>query len=293
MYSKQTSSMTISVPLFMWQRKTSVTVLLDSGATHNFVDSRTVAQLHLGTRPLKQPLSASNIDGTLNKAGTITHFCNLTVRTENHSQTLSFYVANIGSDRMIFGHPWFKVFNPVINWATNTLSNDYSMATAGYQTQQKCERTNIRTITTSKPSIDPSIPEEYHRHWEVFDEVAAKRFPPARNEDHVITLKDGAPDVLDCKVYRQTAAEEEATRTFIKEHLNKGYITPSNSPYASPLFYRKKKDGSLRPIMDYRVLNLWTIRDVYPLPLISTILDHLQGKSIFTKFDIRWGYENI
>jgi hypothetical protein len=145
----------------------------------------------------------------------------------------------------------------------------------------------------SKPSIDPSIPEEYHRHWEVFDEIAAKRFPPARNEDHVITLKDGAPDVLDCKIYRQTAAEEEATQTFIKEHLDKGYITPSNSPYTSPLFYRKKKDRSLRPIMDYRVLNSWMIRDVYPLPLISTILNHLQGKSIFTKFDIRWGYENI
>jgi hypothetical protein len=45
--------------------------------------------------------------------------------------------------------------------------------------------------------------------------------------------------------------------------------------------------------MDYHVLNSWTVRDLYPLPLISTILDHLQGKSIFTKFDIRWGYKNI
>jgi hypothetical protein len=98
MYSKQISSMTISVPLFMWQRKTSVTILLDSGATHNFIDSRTVEQLHLGTRLLQQPLSASNVDGTLNKAGTITHFCNLTIRTKDHSQILSFYIANIGSD---------------------------------------------------------------------------------------------------------------------------------------------------------------------------------------------------
>ena len=45
--------------------------------------------------------------------------------------------------------------------------------------------------------------------------------------------------------------------------------------------------------MDYRVLNSWTIKDNYPLPLINTILEHLQGKELFTKFDIRWGYENI
>jgi hypothetical protein len=138
---------------------------------------------------------------------------------------------------MIFGHPWFKVFNPIVNWTTNTLSHDYSMETAGYQIQQKCEQVNIRTTIAHKSDVDPSIPTEYHRHWEVFDEEAAKRFPPARNEDHAITLKEGAPDVLDCKIYRQTAAEEEATRIFIKEHLNKGYIAPSNSPYASPLFY--------------------------------------------------------
>ena len=45
--------------------------------------------------------------------------------------------------------------------------------------------------------------------------------------------------------------------------------------------------------MDYRTLNSWTVRDTYPLPLIGNILDHLQGKTLFTKFDIRWGYNNI
>ena len=45
--------------------------------------------------------------------------------------------------------------------------------------------------------------------------------------------------------------------------------------------------------MDYRMLNRWTVRDTYPLPLIGNILDHLQGKTLFTKFDIRWGYNNI
>ena len=135
--------MTISVPLYMWQQKASVTVLLDSGATHNFIDPRTIKQLHLGTRPLKQPLSTSNVDGTLNQTGTITHFCNLTIGSTHHSQTLGFYVANIGSDRMIFGHPWFRMFNLVIDWTTNTLQDDYIIETIGYQTQKQLEKTTV------------------------------------------------------------------------------------------------------------------------------------------------------
>ena len=106
-------------------------------------------------------------------------------------------------------------------------------------------------------------------------------------------LKEGAPATIDCKVYRQTETELEATRNFIQDSLAKGYITDSKSPYASGLFYRAKADGKLRPIMDYRALNKWTVRDTYPLPLISNILDHLQGKTLFTKFDIRWGFNNI
>ena len=146
---------------------------------------------------------------------------------------------------MIFGHPWFRTFNPTIDWTTNTLQEDYVIETAGYQAQKRLERTTIATSVVPRPHIDPSIPEEYHRHWEVFDEEAAKRFPPAQHKDHVITLKEGAPNTLDCKVYKQTAEEEKATREFIDEHLEKGYIELSNPPYASLLFYQRKKDGRL------------------------------------------------
>ena len=45
--------------------------------------------------------------------------------------------------------------------------------------------------------------------------------------------------------------------------------------------------------MDYQLLNSWTVHDTYPLPLINDIINHLQGKTLFTKFDIRWGYNNI
>ena len=99
--------------------------------------------------------------------------------------------------------------------------------------------------------VDPSIPEYYHRHAKVFDEEASQRFPPSCKEDHTITLKPDAPSSLNCKIYPQTKAEAAATKEFIDESVEKGYIVESKSPYASPFFFRAKKDWKLHPIMDY------------------------------------------
>lgn len=62
---------------------------------------------------------------------------------------------------------------------------------------------------------------------------------------------------------------------------------------ASPFFFVGKKDGSLRPRQDYRYLNEGTIKNAYPLPLIAELVDQLQGSQIFTKLDLRSGYNNV
>ncbi len=109
----------------------------------------------------------------------------------------------------------------------------------------------------------------------------------------MINLKEDALAVLDCKIYPLSHDQDTKLTEFLGEHLHKGYIQESNSPYTAPFFFIKKKDGKLRPIQDYQKLNEQTIQDNYPLPLIKTILEQLQGRSLFTKFDIRWGYNNI
>ncbi len=137
------------------------------------------------------------------------------------------------------------------------------------------------------------IPAEYLKHTKVFDKKEANRFPPKQEEDHTITLKDNALAVLDCKIYPLSHDQDRKLDEFLTEHLSKGYIRESNSPYASPFFFIKKKDGKLRPIQDYQKLNKQMICDNYPLPLIKMILEQLQGRSLFTKFNIWWGYNNI
>ena len=90
-----------------------------------------------------------------------------------------------------------------------------------------------------------------------------------------------------------TPAEETALDAFIQENLAKGYIRPSKSHIVSPFFFVKKKDRKLRPVQDYRKLNTVTCRDHYPLPRTDNIIDKLKGKKWFTKFDVRWGYNNV
>jgi hypothetical protein len=103
------------------------------------------------------------------------------------------------------------------------------------------------------------IPEQYHQHWRVFSEEAAQCFPPSWLDNHAIKLKPGAPAKLDCKIYRQTEAELKALKEYIDENLAKGYIVETNSPYASPVFFRAKKDGKLCPIVNYQALDTWTV----------------------------------
>ena len=83
-----------------------------------------------------------------------------------------------------------------------------------------------------------------------------------------------------------TREEDAALDKFIDEQLLKGYIEPSKSPYASPFFFVKKKDGKLRPVQDYRTLNAWTVRNQYPLPLIPVLIHNLGGVYVYSKLDV-------
>jgi len=75
--------------------------------------------------------------------------------------------------------------------------------------------------------------------------------------------------------------------------LRKGYIRPSKSPQTSPVFFVPKKDRKKRMVQNYRYLNSWTIKNNYPLPLISDLIDSIGKEKVFTKINLHWGYNNV
>ncbi|KAJ8507306.1 hypothetical protein ONZ45_g10310 [Pleurotus djamor] len=138
-----------------------------------------------------------------------------------------------------------------------------------------------------------SLPADLFEEFEsVFSKESFDELPERRPWDHAIELvKEYKPFTTKC--YPLSPVEQQELDAFIEENLSTGRIRPSKSPIASPVFFIKKKDGSLRLVQDYRKLNALTVKNRYPLPLISELVDKLKGARYFSKLDVRWGYNNV
>ena len=147
-------------------------------------------------------------------------------------------------------------------------------------------------IVQETKSQEATLPDWCRDFEDVFSEKTHDKLPPHRPYDHVIDLKPGFTPKI-AKIYSLNPQEMETCKAFIEEHLKTGRIVPSKFPQASPFFFVPKKDGTLHPCQDYRYLNSHTIRNAYPLPLIPELIDDMKDSMLFTKFDIRWGYNNI
>src|SRR5882762_3841567 len=142
-------------------------------------------------------------------------------------------------------------------------------------------------------TLEQLVLEQYLEYRHVFKEETSQALPPFRKQDHGIELKPDAIPSNNCKIYPLNIEEQKALDVFLKDMLDRGYIQESQSPFASPFFFIKKKDGKLQPVQDYQQLNSLMVKSQYLLPLISDVIDKLKDARIFTKFDVQWGYNNM
>ena len=101
------------------------TILVDSGATDNFIHPKLLKRLGLGSQLLDRPRKIWNIDGTTNKAGALTHCVDLEVRTGNRQEVMKFLVTDLGGEDLILGYPWLSTFEPKFRWRDATINTSF------------------------------------------------------------------------------------------------------------------------------------------------------------------------
>ena len=128
----------------------------------------------------------------------------------------------------------------------------------------------------------------------LFSGVANKN-PPDRGRFGTArrTLKPN-PKIYRHREYQLQGDRAEAMKKLLAEFIERGWIQPSDSEWASPAFIVPKKEkGEWRLVVDYRGLNEQTEHNAYSLPLIDTILQKQQKKRIFTVLDLKHGYHQM
>src|SRR5258707_4289802 len=140
--------------------------------------------------------------------------------------------------------------------------------------------------------LEDMVPAQYHNFRDVFSKEAFDKLPLQKAWDHAIDLTPGTE--FPCSwMFPLSPAEQKELDDFLQENLANGCIHPSKSPMGAPVFFIKKKDGLLCLIQDYQKLNEITVKNSYPLSLISDVLTRLRGTKFFTILDLCWGFNNV
>ena len=123
----------------------------------------------------------------------------------------------------------------------------------------------------------------------------ANKNPPDRGKFGTARIKlKPNPKIHRHREYQLQGNRAEAMKKLLAEFIERGWIEPSDSEWASPAFILPKRErGEWRLVVDYRGLNEQTEHDSYSIPLIDTILQKQQKKRIFTVLDLKHGYHQM
>jgi len=232
--------------------------LLDSGATGMFVDRKFAEKHGFRMDKLEKPLMVTNVDGSNNSGGRITHEVECNVYYRRHQERIKFNVCNLGRTDVILGMPWLAAHNLEIDWEKREVKMTRCPPWCGKdnrrkearEKQKKVMRRETRTMEGEKAiswtadekedwrreeemeidhrKIETMVPKRFHQWLKVFGKIELERMPVRKVWDHTIDVKkDFKPSKA--KVYPLSRNEREKVQKFVNKHLKKGYIRPSKS----------------------------------------------------------------
>ena len=300
--------------------KIPVTFLLDGGADHSILSQQFAVRNGIVIRPLDQPIKTKYANGASETIKFATD--PLQLQCQGHRSQLQPLVSSSASFDLLVGLDWLSAHNPRIDWDSGSVNVSDSECTyiwkstygdADLHTEdvaiRLCTARQVRvypaanenyanyvftiaqaTDGKSPPPMPPAIQALLQEFREVQEEPSS--LPPNRSHQHAIPLTEGARPVRKSP-YRLQPRELQQLRECINTWLEKGWVRPSTSSWASPVFFVSKKNGELRLVVDYRGLNAQTQPDKFPLPLIDVVLDKMHGAKVFSRLDLRNGFYQI
>ncbi|CAI7748474.1 unnamed protein product [Closterium sp. NIES-53] len=304
-----------------------VKMLLDSGASSNFISSQLAHELKLPVQSGTVESSVCMVDGVVRSCGPELYpvSCNI---GEFHGK-ISFQQIWLDSHDIILGRNWLATVSPQVDWRTREVKVLFGGRSVCLPVVQQQEEMTLQLISAKQfgkairgeeavflgliTEVQPTSPEAAiptvsasHEDKEltwgvekllekfsgVFPKDLPAGLPPKRAADHRIELIPGStPPVR--PTYKMSAVELKELKKQLEELLAKEFIQPSSSPYASPVLFVRKKDGSLRMCVDYHGLNKITMKNWYPLPRIDELFEQVGEARYFSKLDLRSGYHQV
>lgn len=247
--------------------------MIDSGAQSNFISPNLVNKLRLPWKKKDEPYRLRTVEGELVAYGqgiVNQETAQLPIDIGGKRHTFGLDITEISQHEIILGIPWLRASNPRVNWRTGQLQWDTPGSTSVTEKRSRRDpsydggKEELRIyLVTKDPQLSVEIPKEYSRYSKLFSGELETGLPEHSRWDHEINLQPGTSPKF-FKTYPQNPEQAEALEKYLEENLRKGYIRPSTSPAGYPILWVRKKNGKLRPCIDYRQLNSITIKNRYP-----------------------------
>ncbi|XP_019184593.1 PREDICTED: uncharacterized protein LOC109179543 [Ipomoea nil] len=278
-----------------------ITILVNSGSTHSFIDPKVLARLRIVPKEAR-PLKVTVANGV-----------------QNEVFVKDLRVFKLGGCDMVLGVDWVDSYAPIqlytrppgISFHKDGRKVLLKGMTKGIALQQATKRevrrwkkegvqgyllqgmvhNPIKDYPRDQAdTVSPELTEILAEFQDLFEEP--KTLPPKRSLDHEIPLVPGAKPI-NSKPYRYSFLQKNTIERMVEEMLAAGIISHNSSPFASPVLLVPKKDNTWRFCIDYRALNGITIKNKFPIPLIEDLFSELAHAKVFTKLDLRAGYHQV
>jgi hypothetical protein len=261
-------------------------ILFDFGASHSFISQKFSAKCQLPFYHAKGSFMVATPGGKI-----ATNQLNRNVPISMGTRIFKTTLLILGLEGMdiILGADWMTQHRVVLDVATRALEirsptfEDLVLYLPSQDSTRSCAFAMTELPLKKIPMVCG--------YEDVFpDELPG--MPPDRDIEFAIELQPGTTPISK-RPYRMPPAELAKLKKQLQELLVKGFIRRSTSPWGCLALFVKKKDESLRLCIDYRPLNVVTIKNKYPLPRIDVLFDQLVEAKVFSKIDLRSGYHQI